>query len=103
MSTVLPAVLHVGKRITLSLVISPAGAQVSGVPVWTVSPTGGVTMFPSADGMSCDLLGATVLSSQTVTVSATPVGGTTPLTATQPVQTVAPVATGLSITVGPEH
>lgn len=99
--------LTVGKRRTMTLGILPAGALVDGVPVWTVSPTGGVSLFPTPDGKSCDMLGLTPVAIQTITVTADAdlTAGVKPIIATQDIQTQnppPPPATGLGITVGAE-
>ncbi len=77
------------KKRTLTLTETPASnAGLAGVPVWTVLPTGGLTLFPSTDGLSCDIVWASALALQTVSVTATTKVSNAILTATVQVQTL---------------
>jgi hypothetical protein len=75
---------------TFTAVLKDNGVAVSpvGVPVWTVSPEGGVSLFPSADGLSVDVLNLAA-GSQTLTVTADPGSGVAPLSASVDIQTLA--------------
>jgi hypothetical protein len=43
-------------------------ATLDGIPAWAVSPEGGVSLFPAADGMSCDVAWLAPKDGQVVTV-----------------------------------
>lgn len=94
------------KKRTLS--ISPVDAKgrpakVDGIPVWEVNPTGGVTLFPTTDGMSCDIVWIDARQ-QVVTVKAdADMGaGVKTITGSLDVETLAAEAVGFSINAGPE-
>lgn len=93
------------KKRTFTVVTLPnPGMPLDGIPVWTVTPTGGVQLFPSADGMTCDVVWASALSSQmvTVTADATLGSGTRNISDSEEVTTTDIEAAGLNITVGDE-
>ncbi len=79
-------------------------AAVDGVPVWAVSPVGAVSLFPAADGMSCDAawLAANPGVVLTVTADADLGDGVTPIVASANIQTLGAAAVGLTLSAGPE-
>jgi hypothetical protein len=79
-------------------------APVDGVPVWAVSPEGGVTLFPAADGLSCDVAWLAPKAGQVVTVTAdADLGeGVKTITGTVDVQTLASEAVSFTISTGEE-
>lgn len=97
------------KKRTLSVVAVDSNGveqQVDGPFVWTVDPTGGVQLFPTPDGKSCDVVNLAPLT-QTVKVEADSdlTAGVTLISNTVEIQTLAappPPATTINITVGPE-
>lgn len=77
-------------------------APVDGVPVWDVSAPGSVSLFPSADGMSCDVLGIAPGSVQVnVSADADMGEGTKTITGTLDVEVTAAEAAGFAIQTGP--
>ncbi len=95
------ATIPLTHRRTLTLNILPSGANPVGVPVWTVAPTGGLSLFPSVTGFNCDVLNIAPVALQTVSVAVVPAVGVAPLVATQDIQTM-PVVTSVTVTAGPE-
>ena len=79
-------------------------AKVDGVPEWTISPSGGATLFPAPDGMSCEVAWLAVLAGQVLTVKAdADLGaGVKEITGSADIETLAAQATTLSVSVGPE-
>ncbi len=79
-------------------------AAVDGVPEWTDSPTGAVSLFPAADGMSCDVVWLAANPGVVVTVTAdADLGeGVTPIVASANVATLGAAAVGLTLSAGPE-
>ncbi len=77
-------------------------AAVDGVPVWGVSADGTVSLFPSDDGLSCDVVGVAPGTVQ-VNVSADADLGTgvKTITGTLDVEVIAAEAVGFAITTGP--
>jgi len=99
--------LAADKKRTLS--IQPVDAKgrpanIDGVPVWDVTPTGGLTLFPSNDGLSCDIVWVQGEQDQVVSVSADADLGTgvKTITGTLDVKTLSAEAVGFAINPGPE-
>jgi hypothetical protein len=95
--------IDAGKKRTVTAAPDPPGTafQTGDVLVWTVSPEGGVALFPSSDGLSCDWAWRAA-GTQVVTVTGHDVNGkvitgsANVITNAKPVQ----VATGIALTVG---
>lgn len=101
--------ISVDKKRTLTVAglrTTPAGdkpARLDGVPVWTADKTGIVGLFPTPDGMSCDVTnigpGTCIV---TVTADADLSAGTRDVVATVDIECKEGEADKLAITVGPE-
>lgn len=78
-------------------------AKIDGVPVWDVTPTGGVSLFPSTDGLSCDIVWLDARQ-QVVSVQAdADLGaGVKTITGSLDVETLSAEAVGFTINAGPE-
>lgn len=85
---------------------SPAKFKAGDVPVWTVSPEGGVLLAPSSDGLTCDV-GWAAAGSQTITCTGKNAAGAdivgTVDIVTLPEVPTEPLATRIQIDVGPEE
>lgn len=79
------------------------GAKVEGVPMYTVVPTGIVSLFPASDGMSCEV-GWIAPGTATVTCEgdADLGAGVKKITASSDFTTLEAPAEELELTVGPE-
>lgn len=79
-------------------------AKVEGVPVWTVSPTGGVLLFPAADGLTCEVAWDAPLATQTLKVEgdADLGAGVTLISDTIDIETTPNQAATMTLTAGPE-
>lgn len=79
-------------------------AKVDGVPEWTVAPEGGVSLFPSADGLSCDVVWLAPKDGQvlTVTADADMGAGVKHITGTADIQTMTSEAASFEISAGEE-
>lgn len=76
-------------------------ASVEGIPVWTVSNEGPLSLFPADDGMKCDIVGLSVGTCQVnVTADADLGPGVKAITGTLDVQVSAAEAVGFAINVG---
>jgi len=82
----------------------PAAIDTSSVPVWAVVPEGGLSLFPAADGMTCEVVWLSALATQDVTVEADgdTGSGVKRLSRTVAVQTMAPDAATLNVEIGDE-
>jgi len=80
-------------------------APIDGVPVWTVSPEGGVSLFPSPDGLSCDVvwMGGPMTQTIAVTGDADLGAGVKNIVDFVDIETLASEATGFNISVGAEE
>lgn len=80
-------------------------ARLDGIPVWAVSPTGGVALFPANDGMSCDVSHISALDGQVLTVTGDgDLGsGTRQIIATADIQTLAAEAASFNLSAGVER
>lgn len=82
---------------------NPAPLLAGDVPVWSASPTGIVTLFPTSDGMSCEVVaaaaGACTLTVTGKDVKAGSVSGSADISVpgAEP-----PLATRIELTAGPE-
>ena len=77
-------------------------AAVDGIPAWNVSAEGTVSLFPAADGMSCDVVAVGVGSVQVnVTADADLGAGVKTIMGVLDVTVVAAEAVGFQITTGP--
>lgn len=78
--------------------LTPDGA-IDGPPTWAVSPSGIVTLAPSADGLSCEVIG---LATGTATVTPSATAGGNLISGLPIACTVTAVpATTLAETIGP--
>jgi hypothetical protein len=79
-------------------------ARIDGIPEWTVTPEGGVTLFPTTDGLSCDVVWQAPLASQVVTVKAdADLGsGVRHITGTADVETLSAEAASFQMTASEE-
>lgn len=79
-------------------------AQIDGIPEWSVSPTGGVRLFPSTNGLSCEVAWFAPMSGQVVTIKAdADLGaGVEEIFGSVDVVTLSAKATGFAVTVGEE-
>lgn len=80
-------------------------AAIDGVPVWTVSPEGGVTLFPSSDGLSCEVVWLAPKQGQVLTVKADADLGTgvKEITGTADIETLTAEAVAFNLSVGEEQ
>jgi hypothetical protein len=80
-------------------------ARIDGIPEWSVTPQGGVSLFPSADGLSCDVIWLAPLAGQVLTVKAdADLGsGVKEITGTADIETLGTEAASFQMTVGEEE
>lgn len=79
-------------------------AAVDGIPSWDLAAPGGVTLFPSADGLTCDVVWLEPKTGVVLTVKAdADLGsGVREIVGSVDIQTLTAEAVGFTISTGPE-